>query len=470
MANPIMKALRGDQESLPDLVLPMYVPPRYGKTEMICHAIAWCYAHNPRANNIYASYKKMLAAEKTENVRKIMQSRTFQILFDARISKSSSAKDNFSTVQGGRTIAVGADGSGLGSGAGTTDKEPYGGGIFMDDMMKAQDGHSLAMITSVRKLYSQTLVNRRNDPKTTPIIHISQRISELDLGGQLSEGYNNSPLDNYQESWVSNAVIIPGLDSANNALWPEKHSKEYLLDLKKNDPFTFWSQIQQRPVSDSNRIFNTDAIVFFKEEPKIIATFVVADTAETADRVNDASVFSMFGVYETIFMGKKTGHIGLHWISCHQTRKEPEELVEEFEYFYGSCLRHKVIPDRVFIEKKSTGSMLLSFFKKRQGLIAVDIERNAGSGSKTNRFKMAAPFMAKGFVSMNEDCRHRDMCMHHLKQITLGGSQKHDDIADTLADGIRLGLEEKVIYNISNSSKYDSIADEIARENQSRRA
>jgi hypothetical protein len=470
MCNAVMSAYRCEHDKLPGLVLPIYTPPRYTKTEIACHGIAWCYAHNPRAHHIYASYKKTLATEKTENVRKIMESRTFKILFDARISKSSRAKDNFATSQGGKIMAVGADGSGLGSGAGTMDKEPYGGAIVLDDMIKAQDSDSAAMLSSLQKVHSQTFVNRRNDPETTPIIHFSQRTSQNDLGGMLENGYNGHPIDVYQKSWKKNAVIIPALDAAENALWPSKHSKEYLLALKKNDPYTFFSQMQQEPISDSNRIFNTDAILFFKEEPKILATMIVADTAETVERVNCASVFSMFGVYETMFLGKKTGELGLHWLACHQVWVEPEELVSEFESFYVTCLRHKVKPNVAHIEKKSTGSMLLSYFKKRQGLIVVDIKRTAGSGSKTQRFKMAAPYMAKGYISMNEDCEHRKMCTDHLKLITFGGSQPSDDIADTLADGSRLGLDEKVLYNSSNSSKYDSVADEIARENEARRA
>ena len=112
------------------------------------------------------------------------------------------------------------------------------------------------MTISVCKVYRQTFVNRRNDPETTPIIHLSQRTAEGDLGGMLVNGFDGHPLDNYQQSWRDNAIIIPALDAANNALWPEKHSKEYLLDLKKNDPYTFYSQMQQEPISDSNRIFN----------------------------------------------------------------------------------------------------------------------------------------------------------------------------------------------------------------------
>ena len=459
-------------------VLMLNIAPRYGKTTMCIYAMAWCYAHNPRANNIYASFKKMLSSEKTEELRNIIKSRAFKVFFEARISKSSSAKDNFLTEQGGRTIAVGADGSGLGSGAGTSDKELYGGAIFIDDMTKAQDAHSAAMIDNVRRVYSQTLVNRRNDPDTTPIICVGQRISQSDLPAMLLYGVENSALDNYQKYWNKNKVALPCLDSANNALWPDKHTKQYLLDLKDNDEYTFYSQMQQEPISDSNRIFKVDRILVKKEEPNIIDTFIVCDTAETADRVNDASVFHMFGVYECTYNGSNTGEIGLHSISCYETRVEPQDLLEEFELFYTSCVRHKVRPSRVYIEKKSTGGMLLGFLRNRQGLMVMDILRNANDkigaysthGPKVERFKKAAPYVAKGLLSITAGAEHQKMIIDHLNTITFSMTQKHDDIADTIADGISIALIDKMIYNNKAVSSSSSVSDKISSINRLRRS
>ena len=461
-------------------VLMLNVAPRYGKTTMCIYAMAWCYAHNPRANNIYASFKKTLSSEKTEELRRIIKSRAFQVFFDARISKSSSAKDNFLTVQGGRTIAVGADGSGLGSGAGTADKELYGGAIFIDDMTKVQDAHSDAMRDSVRRVYSQTLVNRRNDPETTKIICVGQRISQTDLPAMLLEGVDCNALDNYQKYWNNNKVVLPCLDENNNALWPEKHNKQYLLDLKENDPYTFFSQMQQQPISDSTRVFMVNRIKIFDKEPDIKATFIVCDTAETADEVNDATVFSMFGVYEGEFNGKKTGVLGLHLINCYEVRAEPSDLVDEFEYFLGACFRHNVRPERVYVEKKSTGAMLISFLNERQGIITIDIGRNTINrkdslsvitvSNKISRFKFTAPFIAKGQFSMTRGDQHVKMVIDHLSKITIGMTQKHDDIADTISDAISIALIDRLVYNNNVVSAKSKVSREIEAINRLRRS
>lgn len=447
MANAIMVALRGELH-----VLSINLPPRYGKTLMLCMATAWCYAHNPSANFIYASHGKSLAAEQTEYVRSVLQSRFFQVFFDARISKSVSAKDNFKTVQGGHTFAVGADGMGLGRGAGMTGNVLYGGAIFLDDMLKTEEAFSVAARSRVVRVYSQTLVNRRNSPETTPIIHISQRTHQEDLSGCLFNGYREHAIDVYQDEWKENAVIIPAVDDAGNVLWPSKHSKEYLAKLKVEDDYTYYTLYQQNPISPSNRIFKVEHIKELKEEPKMLATFIVGDTAETADEVNNATVFSMWGVYDVEFANQKVGMLGLHSINCHETRVEPENLEEEFEYFYAGCLRHTVKPYRAFIEKASTGTSLIGAMRNKPGLIVIDIQRKGGvregwNVSKTKRFVKAAPYIMKGQVSIMRNAYHLEKFKQHLNAITLDGGQKLDDIADTFADAVRLALDEKIIYN-----------------------
>ncbi len=463
------------------LVLLITVPPRYGKTTIIIYAITWCYAHNAAANNIYGSFKKTLSTEKTEEMRKILQSKTFQELFDTRISKSSSAKDNFLTTAGGRTIAVGADGSGLGSGAGTSDKDPYGGLIALDDMVKATDAHSLAMQTNFARLFSGTLINRRNDAQTTPIVYIGQRIGENDPPGMLLNGFDDHPLDNYQSAWKKNAIVLPALDVHNHALWPEKHSTEYLLDLKQNDPWTFSSIFQQDPQPDSTRIFMTNRIKLFNKDPDIKATFIVIDTAETADEVNDATVFHLFGVYECEYNGQKTGVLGLHSLACYEVRVEPHELVSEFETFYAAAMRFPVRPDRVYCEKKSTGAMLLSFLGDRQGIIVIDIGRNnvhkrkdhlsvVTVNSKLERFKFTAPFVAKGQFSMTKGAEHEKLVIDHLSKITIGMSQRHDDIADTISDGITIALIDRLVYNNNTVQQSSKVVSRIVAANRYRRS
>ncbi len=464
LADKFSSALRGEVTEVN-----INIPSRYGKTLMACSATAWCYAHQPAANFIYGSHGKSLAAEQTEYVREIIQSHFFQVFFDARISKSTWAKHNFKTIQGGHTIAVGADGTGIGRGAGLKGDEPFGGAIMLDDMLKSEEAFSPAARERIRRIFSQVFVNRRNNPEWTPIIHISQRLDQQDLSGQLLDGVNKKPIDVYQKQWRENALIIPALDDAENALWPSMHSKKYLLDLKKVDEYTFYAIFQQCPISPGNRIFKIEHIKCLKEEPNIVATFITADTAETVDDVNSATVFSLWGIYEIEFNGQKSGMLGLHSLSCREIWVAPEDLDDEFEYFYSVCLRHHVKPTLAFIEKKSTGVTLLSRMKNKPGLAVVDIERTGKSGNKTARFVKTAVFVAKGQVSINRSAYHYEKFLEHLGQITLSGSQAHDDIADTLSDAIQIALIDKSIYNNVDDTPNSQAVDKILLANKRRR-
>ena len=350
------------------------------------------------------------------------------------------------------------------SGAGTADKKPYGGAIVLDDMLKAHDSNSAAMTSSLARLYSQTFVNRRNDPETTPIINISQRTGQIDLTAMLLNGFEDRPLDNYQASWKKNLVKIPAMENG-CALWPEKHDEKYWLDLKENDPYTYWSQGQQEPISDASSIFPVDKIVELDEDPDMLATFITCDTAETAEKVNDASVFSLWGIYNIELKAQKTDIYAVHSIHVHEIRVEPDELIEEFELFYNSCLRYPVKPYQVHIEKKSTGGLLLSHFKKRQGLLVVDITRKPGE-SKTNRFHRAAPYISRGLLSINKNAEHKEKFKKHLKMITFDASQRFDDIADTMADAIRLALDDKVIYLTDVNESAAKNAEILKRSNE----
>jgi len=473
--NHVLLVAKGFERAIRGEALQQYIgiPPRHGKTLLADNAIAWCYAHEPAANWIYGSYGKSLATEQTEYIRSILESRWYQEFFDVRINKTARKKDHFKTMQGGQTIAIGADGAGLGFGAGIK-QTPFGGGILLDDMLKTEEAHSKAKTERFARTYSQNIVNRRNDPNLTPIVMICQRLSQNDPPAKLMGEYGNDPIDVYSGEWKKNAIVIPALDACGNALWPEMQSKEYLEELKRIDEFTFYSIFQQQPISSANKIFKTEFIKILKEEPEFLVTFIVGDTAETEDSINDATVFHFFGLYEIEIGGEKTGMLGLHSIMCWEIRVEPEFLEEEFESFYMQCLRHcsrhkKEKPSQSHIEKKSTGVTLVSVMRNKPGLSVIDIKRPSGSGSKITRFLKAAPFIAKGQFSICRDAPHLERLKKHLDEITADGAYKHDDIADTVADGIRLGLDEKTIYNIKSVSNQSNAVNHIASINRNRR-
>ncbi len=424
------------------------VPPRYGKTELLIHFVAWALAQFDDCNFLYVSYSLGLAKKQTKTVRQIVSMNEFRDTFGVGLSDETSAQGNFETAKGGSVYAAGADGEITGRGAGIKGTDRFGGCIIIDDIHKPSEVNSDTMRQSVNDWYFNTLQSRLNEPDKTPIIFIGQRLHEDDLAGNLLK----------TGEWET--VILPALDGASNALHPAMHSVEALYKMQDTMPYVFASQYQQDPQPAGGGIFKPEWFWQLEDEPEIVATFITADTAETDKSYNDPTVFSFFGIYRIRHGDVLTDITGLHWLDCVEIRVEPKDLEAQFMAFWANCMRYKVKPKVVAVEKKSTGVTLLSVLKTIRGLHVMDIERTKASGSKTTRFLEMQPYVASGPVSLPREGRHVERVMEHMRKITANDSHRHDDIADTLYDGIKLGIIENVIvsYNPQRVQEDEQIA------------
>lgn len=411
------------------------VPPRYGKTELVIHFIAWAVAQFADANFLYVSYSLGLAKKQTKTIKQIVSMNEYRDIFGVGMSDETSAQGNFETTKGGTVYAAGADGEITGRGAGIKGCKRFGGCIVIDDIHKPSEVTSDTIRKSVNEWYFNTLQSRLNDPTRTPIIFIGQRLHEDDLAGNLIKNGD----------WET--VIIPAIDPAGNPLHPAMHSKAALVKMQETMPYVYSSQYQQDPLPAGGGIFKPDWFFQTEEEPDILCTFITADTAETDKSYNDATVFSFFGLYKILQGEIETDLMGLHWIDCVELRIEPKDLESEFLSFYGSCMRYRVRPKIAAIERKSTGVTLLSVLKNVRGLQVLDVERTKSSGNKTTRFLEIQPYIASKQISIPKDARHTSKVLEHMRKITANDSHRHDDIADTLYDGIKLGIIDNIIMS-----------------------
>lgn len=103
----------------------------------------------------------------------------------------------------------------------------------------------------------------------------------------------------------------------------------------------------------------------------------------------------------------------------------------------------------------------MSSVKKLRGVTVREIERTRASGSKTQRFLDIQPIIASKFVSIGEDAKHKDMAITHMTKITANNKHRHDDIADTLADAIRMVYFDKTVYYVDKAADTTSVAFKI---------
>lgn len=441
------------------------VPPGHSKTTMLCYFIAWCYANYPDCNFIYVSYSHELAEKATGLIKEIISMPLYKKYFDARISDSVKSRGNFIVTDGkggggGRCVAVGAAGTITGLDAGLPgDLERFGGGIIIDDAHKVDEAHSDTLRNRVTTNYKETLKYRLRGPRAC-MIFIGQRVHEDDLANFLISGG-----DGYE--WEK--VILPALDEVDNALFPENFPKENLLVEREVSPYAFAGQQQQCPQPSGGGIFKPQWFPLLLEEPKIISTFISVDSAESEKFTADYTVFSFFGIYKIIYKGGiDTGQYGLHWIDCYELKCEPKDIEDEFIQFYMECSRHRVKPQVAVIEKKSSGTALISVLKSFHGLRVLPIERGRDRDSgrpftKIDRFLECQPYAASGKITFPKAGKHTEATIEHLRKITANNTHRHDDRADTMQQAIQCALIEGILLPSTSTVSQDRIIDNMAQ-------
>ena len=424
------------------------IPPGHGKSTLLSYWIAWCMAKYPDSRFLYISYAQTLAATHTDTVRRIMMSKEYKELFNVELRADSKAKDFFQTVQGGAVGAFGSAGAITGRDAGLPGLSRFSGALILDDPHKPDEVFSDTMREKVIQNYRDTIQQRARGIKV-PFILIGQRLHEADLCSYLLNGEDGHEWDK---------LILKSIDDAGNALYPEAFPLEMLRIRQERDIYVFAAQHQQDPQPAGGSVFKREWFVIKDFEPQILATFITADTAESDKDYSDASAFSFWGVYELEAFGRKTGEYGLHWLDCLEVHVEPKDLKDTFLDFWADCMRHKVPPLLAAIEKKSTGTTLLSILQDVQGIQIRDIPRTRISGNKTTRFLECQQYVAAKKISFTNGARHMDTCINHMIKITANDSHRRDDICDTFADAVRIALIDKTLISATNKTDYEQLA------------
>ncbi len=431
---------------LQEMSLIINVPPGSGKSTLLSYWTAWNLSKYPDSQFLYISYGHELASKHTEMIKRIMSTSHYKEVFDVHIRHDSKAKDHFRTTMGGSVKAFGSSGGIVGHDAGLPNLDRFSGAVILDDLHKIDEAHSTTIRQKVIENYRETILQRPRSPRV-PIIFLGQRVHEDDIVNYMLSG-------NDERKWKT--VILKSIDDAGNALYPEVNPLSQLLEKQDKNPYVFSAQYQQDPIPAGGSLFKPEWFYAMDDEPLILQTFITADTAETNKSYNDATVFGFWGVYEIETMGRKTGEHGLHWLDCMEIRVEPRDLKETFMDFWQECMRHRLPPMMAAIERKSTGTTLLSVLQDLRGMQIRNIERNRSSGSKTQRFLEVQPYVASRCISYTRNAKHMPMCLAHMGKITANDSHRHDDIADVLADAIRIALIDKtILYNIKQN---DTIA------------
>lgn len=327
------------------------MPPGHGKTLMAHDAVSWLISLFPDSMWIYASYAAQLAVTQTMRIRDIMASDWYRAVYPAAgLRQGQGTMKYFETMAGGSVYGTGLDGSITGFRAGRK-RDEFGGGIVIDDPLKPLEARSETMRNSVNTWFTDTMLSRRNHDRT-PIMLIMQRLHEEDLVGHV--------LATMPGQW--DLLSIPAMnENTGEMLWPETFSQETAEMLREVDPATFYAQYQQTPRNPGGNIIKLGWWRTYAPESvgRGGLTFLTADTAFKAKKINDASVIQAWHGTDK----------GLFLLDAVYGRWEFPRLLEQARSFWSKW-REKGARE-FWVEDKASGTPLAQLIRE-EGIPAME--------------------------------------------------------------------------------------------------
>lgn len=408
------------------------MPPRAGKSEIIDYFVCWAYTINPNCNNIITCYSDELVSKFSKKMKEIIKTDLYQKIFNLKISEDTKSVGLWKIKDGGETRAISIKGSVTGFGAGVIGKE-FGGVLVIDDPMKAVDAKSEVQRKNVIELFENTLKSRRNNLEETPIIVIMQRLHKQDLAGYLETEIKDGRID--KDKWI--IIKARAIQDDGTSFWEEKYPIKALEEMRRTHPYTFNSQYQQEPISESTSYFNTDMF----EEASISSddldySYIMADTTYNDKQENDYTVFTCFGVAD-----KKLYIMDIfrEQIKAVDAEKKCIPFIKKNTIFGF---------EGAYIEPKGHGIYLNQSLPNQNIIMPNDDEikeffkdRNK---DKVERANAIMPFFTNNKIYINANIQ-KSLKNEIVNECISFPDGLHDDIVDTVIDGCKKFMYKEMI-------------------------
>ena len=357
------------------------LPPRHGKTELSGRSFpAFCLGRKPWQQFLAASASAGLAHDIGRDVRNIVKSDAYQVIFpNVSLEPDSKAAGKWNTNAGGAWYSVGVGGDVLGRGAHKW--------LIDDPFGSAADAQSATMRDNVWKWFNGTVYNRLEPGGA--IVIIGHRLHEDDLQGRLEARMRAGGDDVDQWTIVELPAIAEDNDplgrEVGEPLWPERFPLRALERIRANTFTRDWSALyQQNPVPEEGEFFQPD-------------NMPVKDVSDIIDRVRAWDLASSRGGDFTV--GVKIGRT-----------RDNRFIVEHVARFRG--LPNEV-EDKVLTTAQADGASVKVSLPKDPGqagahqvlsltrlLAGFNIAASPETGDKTTRAKPFAAQVNVGNVAL----------------------------------------------------------------------
>jgi predicted phage terminase large subunit-like protein len=180
------------------------------------------------------------------------------------LSSDQNEKYRFDTSRGGCRIAIGVGGAATGEG---------GDRVVVDDPHLVSEIESDLRRQRTVEWWRQTMSSRLNDPMTSAIVIVMQRLHEGDLAGHVMQqgGYEvlRLPMEYEGGKHVTSIGWQDPRTEQGELLWPERYGREEVERLKLDlGSYAAAAQLQQRPSPAEGGVLKRSWWRFYREAPQ----------------------------------------------------------------------------------------------------------------------------------------------------------------------------------------------------------
>lgn len=232
----------------------VFMPPRHSKSEIVSvNFPSWVFGTDPNAHIMEASYNASLATDFGRQVRNIMESPEYAVLFDTRLAEDSKSKSTFGVTNGrGAYNAMGVGGSATGKGAKF---------LIIDDPHKNREEAESEVISESVWNWYKSVARTRLTPDGRQIL-VMTRWNDRDLAARILK----------EEGHLWDVVNFPAIADEDEeyrkegeALWADHFTLDNLLETKNAIGAYDWASLyQQNPISRETQKFKQEMFKYIE--------------------------------------------------------------------------------------------------------------------------------------------------------------------------------------------------------------
>lgn len=399
-------------------------PPQHGKSEAITDVISWIAGRNPHLRTIYASFSERLGVRANLKLQRLYSKKVYQDIFPETKINSKNVVTSGNYLRNREILEYCKKGGYFRNTTvqGSITGESLDLGVIDDPIKGREAANSETTRNKTWEWFTDDFFTRFSEDAGFLMIltrwHIDDPAARL---------IANNPRVKVLK-YKAIAEVDEKHRKTGESLIPEHKSIEFLLERKKIMGSNFDALYQQNPVIKGGNFFNTDWIKYVKRdivnEIKFEKRFITVDTALKAKEQNDYTVYSAFGVFEK----------RLYFIDMFRGKPLSKAREITAKDFYN---RNNAYPFKgMYIEQKASGVDLFQRMKE-DGYMVYEVERNV---DKVFRAEQVAPYIETYGLYIVEDLPN---ITDFLGEYTAFPNAVHDDMIDTLIDGVQIAYIDK---------------------------